>query len=137
MVDCLRLGQCIVKWTTKGHTYPVHMGAYNHRAEAFYRCQESFPDNGNVQLAAARGLVGVTCLSHKTPDVVFAKAIRILNEFHGGSGASVLDYFQEATDLEASWKADCFSSGLTSANPKYASLYEDFVVKKVPAMQCT
>ena len=119
-----------MRWTSADKTFPVHLGAYNHRAEAFYRLDLTHSDHENVRLAKSRGLKRVQTLKFNTPDTVFGKVVHVLNQFHGGAGSSFLDYLSEAHLLEASWRSDCFNSGLTTNNPKYPALYEKFVLSK-------
>ena len=123
-------GQALVRWANSEKQVPVHLGAYNHRAEAFYRLDADQPNHPNVVSARTRGLRQVQTLKWNTPDSIFSKVVHILNQYHGGSGSSFLDYFAEATSLQAEWKSEAFETGVTTNNPKYASLYESFVLKQ-------
>ena len=122
----------MVRWANPDKKLPAHLGAYNHRAEAFYRLNASDgqPQHPNVRSATDRGLKKVQTLKFNTPDAVFSKLIHILNQFHGGSGSSFLDYFSEAQALHAAWKSEAYSTCVTTSNPKYASLYEQFILSQ-------
>ena len=125
-------GQALVRWSNAEKKLPVHLGAYNHRAEAFYRLDspDGQPNHKNVIMAKERGLKKVQTLKWNTPDPIFSKVVHILNQYHEGSGTSFLDYFSEASSLQAEWKAEAFNTGVTTSNPKYASLYEQFVLSQ-------
>ena len=45
------------------------------------------------------------------------------NKCHKGSGASVIQIAKTALRLEASWRATCDQTGMTSSNPGYAKAY--------------
>ena len=52
-------GEAVFKWSTQRKTWPVSAGAFNHRAEALYRCAAENPLHDLVQDALRKGLRNV------------------------------------------------------------------------------
>lgn len=119
-----------MRWKNDQKLYPTELGSFNHRAEAMYRACEEAPDNFYVKVALERGLQRVSILHHKTPNGIWEKVIQVLNSFHKGSGSNLMDFMQEALKLEASWKADCQRTFLTTSNPRYMELQSQFILAK-------
>ena len=104
---------------------PVYALSYNHRAAAFYRADSENSTNVNVDSVRKRGLKRVRVLAAWTPEFVLRFMCSVHNRFHRGSGATVLEICKTALELEASWRAACDHSGMTSNNPGYYKAYED------------
>lgn len=108
--------------------YPLHALSFNHRAEAFYEADFEQPDLATVSSVREKGLAKVSILHHGTGQRVAARLVQLMNLFHGGSGASFLDYMDEAVKLENAWKAYSAKNRLTTHNPKYLQLKQNFVL---------
>ena len=117
-------------WRSSDKQYPLMALGFNHRAEAFYRCDTEHPENKCVMDAKARGLKKVRVLHWDTPEHIALKVVSLLNQFHEGSSENHFDIMQEALKLEAAWKASCCVTKLNSYNPKYQSAYEEFILAK-------
>ena len=126
----LHTGEAIFRYRTADHSLPLSAGGFNHRAEAFYRCQAEDPNHPMVQNARARGLRKVKVLDERTPDCVFKKVIVLLNAFHQGSGENHLDFLAEALGIEHAWRAECRVTQLNTYNPRYAAAYDSFIMSK-------
>lgn len=119
-------------WKSEDRKYPLMALAFNHRAEAFYRADEVETEQGEcnpyVKSAKDKGLTRVPVLHPGTGDRIASKLIKLMNEYHEGSGISFIDFFDEALSLESLWKTHCTESRLTSHNPNYASLQQQFIL---------
>ena len=92
-------GQAIFKWRSSEKKPPFLALGFNHRAEAFYRCDAEDPANSNVADTRARGLRKVRVLHWQTPDSIAAKVVALLNQFHEGSAENHFDVMSEARSL--------------------------------------
>ena len=72
----------------------------------------------------------VCVLVWNVPEAVWKKLIAVLNNFHNGSGANIMDFMLEAKALEAAWKADCSRTHVNTNNPRYMELQADFILGK-------
>lgn len=116
-------------WSSKERQYPLLALAFNHRAEAFYRADCELGET-NCQVAAVRekGLRRIPVLHHGTSERICKKLIQLMNQYHGGSGDSFVDYMEEALSLQAVWKAHATTSRITCHNPKYPQLQQQFIL---------
>ncbi|CAJ1390829.1 unnamed protein product [Effrenium voratum] len=125
-------GEAVMKWRSEARSFPLHAGAFNHRAESFYRCHDEMVSGGVVnpyiQSVLDKGLTRIPVLHWGTSDKVFSKLIKVMNRYHDGSGDSFVEYFQESLDLESEWKAHAVKARITSHNPRYAQLQQDFIL---------
>lgn len=90
-------GECIMKWQGPEKAFPAELGSFNHRAEAFYRAHAEDPENYYVLEAKRKQLQRVSVLVWNTPEKVWSRLVTILNKFHGGAGANIMDYLNEAS----------------------------------------
>ena len=111
-------------WGDQEKRLPVFALSYNHRACAFYRADAEDSQNVNVESVRKRGLKRVRILASWTPEFVLRFLSTVHNRFHRGSGASVIEICKTALQLEASWRAACDHSGMSTNNPGYAKAYE-------------
>ena len=115
--------------------WPVKAGAFNHRAEAWYRAdakdRKAKAKEKNPIIARLRetGLRAVPVLHWAIPPKLWAKLITLLNQYHRGSGVNLIDYLKESLELEAEWKADCSLTHCNLNNPKYHDLQKAFMLK--------
>ena len=118
-----------MKYRSAEHELPLQALSFNHRAEAFYRANVDHPESLFVQSVKDKGLTRVPVLHHGTSERVLSRLVKVMNAFHEGSGDSMLDYLDEALELEASWK--CYSSinRITTHNPRYLSLQQTYVLQ--------
>ena len=111
-------------WRNDKKELPVFALSYNHRAQAFYRADRDFPDNKNTDLVRKRGLKRCRILASWCPPFVLEFLSAQHNKYHKGSGASVIEICKTALRLEASWRASCETTGMSSSNPAYQKSYE-------------
>ena len=109
--------------------WPADAGSFNHRAEAFYT-KEADGGNPIIDLIREQGLMGVSILHWDIPDRIWAKLITLLNQYHKGSGVSIMDLLKDAIDLESEWKADCRKTHVNLNNPRYKDLKKEFIQSK-------
>ena len=119
-----------MKWQGPEKQFPAHLGSFNHRAAAFYAAYREDPGNHYVQEALQKKLQRVCVLVWNVPPAVWKKIIVILNKYHGGSGANIMDYMNEAVALEASWKCECARTHVNTNNPRYAELQATHILGK-------
>lgn len=108
--------------------YPLLAVSFNHRAEAFYQAFSQSPDMPTVAGVSEKGLSRVAVLHYGTSERVVSKLVKLMNQYHGGSGDSFLDYMEESLQLEASWKSHCKANRITTHNPKYLALQQEYVL---------
>lgn len=119
-----------MKWQGPEKAFPAELGSFNHRAEAFYRAHAEDPENYYVLEAKRKQLQRVSVLVWNTPEKVWSRLVTILNKFHGGAGANIMDYLNEAIALENAWKTECLRTHVNTNNPKYMEIQGNFVLQK-------
>ena len=119
-----RTGEAWMVWGDEEKRMPVYALSYNHRAAAFYRADAEDPTNPQVESVRNRGLKRVRILASWTPEFLLRFMSSVRNRYHKGSGASVIEVCKTALMLEASWRASCDHSGMSTNNPGYVKAYE-------------
>ena len=120
------------KFRTAARQWPIEAGTWNHRAAAVYRAAEEDVEgvNPNVQSVLKRGLLNVRLVHPLIPPRVWQRFIVTHNLFHTGSGSNFVDFIEDSLRLESEWDLHCGATGIHSQNPKYKSIYKDFVLAK-------
>ena len=108
--------------------YPLYAVSFNHRAEAFYQADQGFATSPTVIGVREKGLARVSVLHSGTPERVVSKLVRLMNQYHEGSGDSFLDFLDESLSLESEWKAHARQNRITTYNPKYLQKQQEFVL---------
>ena len=122
-------GEAVMQWKDEERKCPLLALAFNHRGEAFHRADSEVGGmNSYVDGVRAKGLSRVPVLHPGTSEKVVTKSVRLMNAYHGGSGANFIDYLQEAADLESAWKAHALSAWITSHNPRYSQLQQKLIL---------
>ena len=100
-------GQAIMQWRNSEKAMPLLALGFNHRAEAFYRCDSESGPNPNVLDAKSRGLRKVRVLHWATPEHITCKVVSLLNQFHEGSSENHFDIISEAGCLAIGFVVIC------------------------------
>ena len=81
----------------------------------------------------ARGLKQVKFVHFRIPSKIWQRFIVVHNSFHQGAGENFIDYLEESVQLESEWELETTKTGLRSANPRYKTVYKEFVLAKSPS----
>ena len=103
---------------SEGEQPPFNLISYGTLARAIYRAAQAEPDNPNVLATLEQGLENLQVYSSKTPIDVIRWLRDFHNEFHGGSGFTVLELLKLVEKIEAQWKAHATLKGLSVSNVK-------------------
>eukprot|EP00438_Fugacium_kawagutii_P032315 Skav208273 [mRNA] locus=scaffold188:459687:461187:- [translate_table: standard] len=129
-------GEAWLHWRDEHQRLPLLLLSYNHRAQAFYRADREFPDNSNVKSVRERGLRRCRLFAHWTPHYVLDFMSAVHNKYHKGSDASVVEICKTALRLEASFRALCDQTGLSSVNQGYGKAYEARLLETSTTLKC-
>ena len=110
-----------------GRTLPAKALTWNHRVEAFYRAHAEDPTNPFIVQALSKGLIGVRMLRDNVPRSVMEWLVNYHNDWHSGSGFSVVQLIKLAMQIEAFWIVKCKAEKLKAKDAGYDAKYDAFL----------